>query len=51
MKYPGNELEIFDEIKDHIKKGIEFKPKESILCNWCYYWEECPIKEMPNPYL
>ncbi len=19
-------------------------PKESILCNWCYYWEACPAK-------
>jgi len=26
-----------------------FYPKESILCNWCYYWEECSAKPGPNP--
>ena len=40
-----------DEIREHIQSGDSFSPKETILCNWCYYWEECPKKEMPNPYL
>ena len=21
-----------------------FLPKESMICNWCYYWEECSAK-------
>ena len=24
-------------------------PKESILCNWCYFWDECSDKVSPNP--
>ena len=23
--------------------------KETILCNWCYLWEECTAKVGPNP--
>jgi CRISPR/Cas system CMR-associated protein Cmr1 (group 7 of RAMP superfamily) len=26
-----------------------FIPKETILCNWCYLWEECTAKVGPNP--
>ena len=26
-----------------------FLPKESILCHWCYLWEECTAKIGPNP--
>ena len=26
-----------------------FIPKESILCNWCYLWEECTAKVGANP--
>lgn len=26
-----------------------FYPKESILCNWCYRWEECSAKHCANP--
>ena len=26
-----------------------FIPKESILCNWCYLWEECTAKIGANP--
>ena len=26
-----------------------FLPKESMLCNWCYLWEECTAKIGPNP--
>jgi putative RecB family exonuclease len=24
-------------------------PRESMLCNWCYYWEECSAKPHKNP--
>ena len=40
-----------DEIRAHIQNGGAFAPKESILCNWCYYWEECSIKSGTNPYI
>ena len=26
-----------------------FYPKESILCNWCYLWDECSVKLHSNP--
>ncbi len=28
-----------------------FDPKESNLCNWCYYWNECNAKTKDNPSL
>jgi len=37
-----------DQIRENIIKGNQFEPKESILCNWCYYWEECPAKSSVN---
>ena len=37
-----------DEIRENIDKSNEFEPNESILCNWCYYWEECPAKSSIN---
>jgi RecB family exonuclease len=40
-----------DAIRSHIENGSAFNPKESILCNWCYYWEECPIQNGTNPYI
>ena len=40
-----------DLIRLNIKDGSDFSPKESILCNWCHYWEECSIKATPNPYV
>tara|TARA_B100000003_G_scaffold203268_1_gene213586 strand:- start:619 stop:1416 length:798 start_codon:yes stop_codon:yes gene_type:complete len=40
-----------DEIRSKLKNGGSFKPKTSILCNWCYYWEECPSQSGPNPYI
>jgi len=40
-----------DEIRAHIQNGGAFIPKKSILCNWCYYWEECSIKSGTNPYI
>ena len=39
---------LHDQIREYIIKGNEFEPKESILCNWCYYWEECPAKSSLN---
>jgi len=40
-----------DEIRLKEKQGEEFPPKPMILCNWCYYWEECPAQNRPNPYI
>ncbi len=40
-----------DAIRRHAEKHSEFPPKESILCNWCYYWEECPTKTGSNPFI
>ena len=40
-----------DRIRSKIDSGGEFAPKESILCNWCYFWEECPAKSGTNPYI
>ncbi len=40
-----------DEIRLKESIGEEFSPKPMILCNWCYYWEECPAKEGPNPFI
>ncbi len=37
-----------DEIREKIKNQGSFHPKETILCNWCYYWEECPAKRGTN---
>ena len=37
-----------DQIRGYIDKNNEFEPNESILCNWCYYWEECPAKTSTN---
>jgi len=35
-------------IEDSEKKDI-FIANESKLCNWCYYWKECPIKSDNHP--
>ena len=40
-----------DNIRGRIKNGEKFEPKPMILCNWCYYWEECPAQSIPNPYI
>jgi len=40
-----------DIIRDTFNKNGEFHPKQSMLCNWCYYWEECPAKSGTNPYI
>jgi hypothetical protein len=38
-----------DKIIDCMEDKNNFLPKESILCNWCYLWEECTAKVGPNP--
>nr|MCS5653016.1 PD-(D/E)XK nuclease family protein [Candidatus Neomarinimicrobiota bacterium] len=40
---------LIDTIRQKDKSGGQFPAKESILCNWCYYWEECPAKNGTNP--
>jgi len=40
-----------DQIQSNIENGGDFPAKESILCNWCYYWDECPTKSETNPYI
>ena len=42
---------LINTIRKKEKSGGQFKPKESILCNWCYYWEECPAKKGSNPHV
>ena len=38
-----------DKILESMNNINNFFPKESILCNWCYYWEECMAKVGRNP--
>jgi putative RecB family exonuclease len=38
-----------DGIQSQINSGGEFPAKKSNLCNWCYYWEECPAQNGTNP--
>lgn len=40
-----------DKIQLQIKNGAEFPVKKSILCNWCYYWKECPAQYGANPFI
>jgi len=40
-----------NEIREKIQKRGSFNPKQSVLCNWCYYWEECPTKRGTNPFV
>lgn len=40
-----------DTIREKLEQGGKFYPKESILCNWCYYWEECAAKKGTNPFV
>ncbi len=40
-----------DEIRLKISNGGAFPAKKSILCNWCYYWEECPAQSGANPFI
>ncbi|MBU0529886.1 PD-(D/E)XK nuclease family protein [bacterium] len=40
-----------DNIRSKMDSGGEFPAKESTLCNWCYYWEECPAQNGTNPFI
>jgi hypothetical protein len=40
-----------NEIRFNEKEGGEGPAKPMILCNWCYYWEECPQKKGSNPFI
>ena len=32
-----------------INDDKSFEAKKSILCNWCYFWEECEVMSTNNP--
>ena len=36
-------------IEKNINENHSFFPKESILCHWCYFWDECSAKTVSNP--
>jgi ATP-dependent helicase/DNAse subunit B len=38
-----------EKIEKNINEGHSFFPKESILCHWCYFWDECSAKTISNP--
>ena len=38
-----------NEIRELSSKGGLFRPVETPLCNWCFYWEECSVKSGHNP--
>ncbi len=40
-----------DEIRLKEQQGGEFPAKPMILCNWCYYWQECPAQIRANPFI
>ena len=40
-----------DKIQANIEKKSDFVANKSVLCNWCYYWEECPAQNGSNPYI
>ena len=40
-----------DNIRLKVSNGEEFPANKSILCNWCYYWEECPEQSGRNPFI
>lgn len=40
-----------DEIRLKEQQGEAFPAKPMILCNWCYYWEECPAQVGSNPFI
>ncbi|HEK86222.1 MAG: RecB family exonuclease [Candidatus Saccharicenans sp.] len=33
------------ELIEKIEADKEFPPKESVLCNWCPFWDYCPLKK------
>ena len=42
---------VIDEIRSKIIRKEKFIAKKSMLCKWCYYWEECPVQDDTNPYV
>ncbi len=42
-------IKMVDKIYNCLDNENNFIPKESILCHWCYLWEECTAKVGPNP--
>ena len=44
-------INLIDEIRLKLLKNEKFVAKKSLLCNWCYYWQECPLQDGRNPYL
>jgi len=49
-------IDKIEKLKDIIINKVEeinstnrYIAKESILCEWCYYWKECDIKVSNNP--
>ena len=42
------ENKILDKVKQ-ILATTKFIAKESILCEWCFFWEKCDIKATSNP--
>ena len=40
-----------DTIKNTIDNDGPFPPKPTPLCNWYYFWEECPTKSGNNPFV
>mgnify|MGYP001157386588 FL=1 len=44
-------VNLIDEIRLKLTNKEKFVAKKSMLCNWCYYWQECPAQESSNPYL
>ena len=50
--YSSNDISKMEDSLSKIIANIsssEYRPKETPLCNWCYYWKECPIKLTTNP--
>jgi len=48
--------ESLNKIKNKLKDMIHsiesaeyFEPKETMLCNWCHYWDDCSAKQTTNP--
>lgn len=37
------------EVIEKSEKENNFIPNESKLCNWCYYWKDCPKKDGEHP--
>ena len=44
-------VNVINKIRSKLKKGSVFQPKPSLICNWCYYWEECPSQIGSNPHV